>query len=300
MYRVEPRRNPDVNQSWMCDTGRWNVHYVSDDTRIKTPEKQSDGRRLEETWESFFKLFSQNILANPGRVLVALSAQLTNEEIADSIETLSQLGIKHYTWIVDEKNVEERVPFDGILKHRDQTPNAAGFLQIMEKTKTPWLRHDEAMKKLQSKEFDHFVLFGLEGIVLPGVAELLLKTPKETQVVVHATNRVALFEKATWILPNTSSFEKSGTMVNALGMMQKLKAAMPWQYFSRDVHAVVFGLKQGNDRTVSPSGRFQTVFKRLSNEAIFPGARSDWRKMSASGVNIGVVGRAEGIKHAKR
>ena len=82
--------------------------------------------------------------------------------------------------------------------------------------------------------------------------------------------------------------------------LQKLQASMPWQHISRDVHALVFGIKQGNDRTVSPTARYQTVFKRFSNEAIFPGARSDWRKMPASGVNIGVVGRAEGIKYAKR
>ena len=88
-------------------------------------------------------------------------------------------------------------------------------------------------------------------------------------------------------------------MVNALGLMQKLVASMPWQFTSRDSHAVVFGIKEGNDRAVSPTGRFQTVFKRLSDEAIFPGARMDWKKMPASGVNIGVVGRAEGIKYAK-
>lgn len=299
LYRVEPRRNPDVNQSWMCDTGRWNVQYIGDDTRIKSPEKQSDKRRVEETWEGFFKQASQNIFSNPKRVLVGLSTQMTNEEIADAIETFSQMGVLEFTWIVDEKTVEDRNPYDGLLRHRNQTPNAAGFLQIMEKTKTPWMKHEEVIKKLESKEYDYFFLLGLEGVLMPGAVELLLKAPKETVITVHATTRVALFEKATWILPNTSSFEKSGTMVNALGFIQKVKASMPWQHVSRDVHALVFGLKQGNDRTVSPSGRFQTVFKRLSNEAIFPGARSDWRKMPPSGVNIGVVGRAEGIKYAK-
>lgn len=300
MYRVEPRRNPDVNQSWMCDTGRWNVQYVSNETRLQNPQKQIDGKCFEETWESFFQATAKSILDNPARVLVALSAQMTNEEIADAVATLSELGVSNYTWVCDEKTIEDRKPIDGILKHQDQTPNAAGFLQIMEKTKTPWMRHEETIKKLQAKEYDHFIVLGLEGVTMPGLAELLIKTPKETSVTLHATTQVALFEKATWLLPNTSSFEKSGTMVNALGMIQKIKASLPWQHISRDVHALVFGLKQGNDRTVSPSGRFQTVFKRFSNESIFPGARSDWRKMPASGVNIGVVGRAEGIKHAKR
>ena len=300
LYRVEPRRNPDVNQSWMCDTGRWNVHYISDDTRLKNPQRQVDGRIVDETWETFFRTMAGNVSANPKKVLVGVSTHLTNEEIADLVETLSSLGITDYTWVLDEKTVEDRKAYDGILRHHDQTPNAAGFLQLMEKTNTPWMKHNEAVQKLQSKDYDHFLLFGLEGVTMPGVAELLLKTPKETAITVHATTRVALFEKATWLIPNTSSFEKSGTMVNALGMLQKVVASMPWQFTARDGHAVAFGLKQGNDRTVSPSGRFQTVFKSFSNEAIFPGARTDWRKMPASGVNIGVVGRAEGIKYAKR
>ncbi len=300
LYRVEPRRNPDVNQSWICDTGRWNVHYIGDENRIKNPQKQVDGKIADETWETFFKSMSQSLQCNPKRTLVALSTQMTTEEMADAIETLGAMGVTEYTWVVDEKTVEDRKAYDGILKHHDQTPNAAGFLQFMEKTKTPWFKHEEALKRLQAKEYDHFILLGLEGIIMPGVAELLLKTPKETSITIHATTRVALFEKATWIIPNTSSFEKSGTAVNALGVMQKVVASIPWQYMSRDGHAVVFGLKQGNDRAISPTGRFQTVFKRLSNEAIFPGARTDWRKMPASGVNMGVVGRAEGVIYAKR
>jgi NADH-quinone oxidoreductase subunit G len=300
LYRVEPRRNPEVNQSWMCDTGRWNTHYVGDESRIKNVQSQKEGQVFEETWESYFKVTSQKIKNNPGRVLVGLSAQLTTEEMADILEEMTVLGVTHYTWVVDETTVEDRAAYDGILKHRDQTPNAAGFLQLMSTQKKPWLKQEEALKKLQAKEFDQLILLGLEGITMPGVAEFLLKTPKETEITVHATNRVSLFEKAAWVLPNTSSFEKSGTMVNALGMMQKLVASMPWQFMARDGHSVCFGLKQGNDRSVSPSGRFQTVFKRLSNEAVFPGARNDWRKMPASGVNIGVVGRAEGIKYAKR
>jgi len=300
LYRVEPRRNPEVNQSWMCDTGRWNVHYINDTNRIKNPQSQNEGKLIDETWETFFKTMATSIQSNPQKVLVGLSTQMTTEEMADALETLTGLGVSHYTWIVDENTVEDRKAYDGILKHSDQTPNAAGFLQLMEKTKSSWMKHQDVIKKLQAKEYDHFILLGLEGVTMPGVADLLLKTPKETQLTVHATTRVALFEKASWLIPNTSSFEKSGTMVNALGFMQKVVASLPWQYMARDGHAVVFGIKQGNDRMVSPTGRFQTVFKRLSNEAIFPGARTDWRQMPPSGVNIGVVGRAEGIKYAKR
>ncbi len=299
LYRVEPRRNPTVNQSWMCDSGRWNTHYVSDASRMTSPQKRVNGKDIEETWETFFKVMSSNIQSAPKKVLVGLSTYLTTEEMADCLEIFSGLGVTHFTWIVDEKTVEDRKAYDGILKHHDQTPNAAGFLQLMETTKTSWLKHEEVIKKLQAKEFDHFLLLGLEGVTMPGAAELLIKTPKETSLTVHATTRVALFEKATWLIPNASSFEKSGTMVNALGLMQRLVASMPWQFTSRDSHGVVFGIKEGNDRAVSPTGRFQTVFKRLSDEAIFPGARMDWKKMPASGVNIGVVGRAEGIKYAK-
>jgi len=37
VVRVTPRFNPDVNEYWMCDVGRFGFHFVEADSRLRTP-----------------------------------------------------------------------------------------------------------------------------------------------------------------------------------------------------------------------------------------------------------------------
>jgi NADH-quinone oxidoreductase subunit G len=288
LYRVEPRRNEDVNKSWICDTGRWDFHYVGKENRIKVPRRHYNGQWVEQPWQAFFSQMREEITAAPDKVLAALSTHLTNEEITDAVMTLKGLGVTHFMWVVDEEVVDEKQPYDGILKHRDLTSNAEGFKKMMEAQKTSWHRFKgDAEKLISGGSFDRILMLGLEGEAVPGAAKILAAVPARTKVAVHATNDLPIFEKVDWVVPAVSSYEKSGTVVNFQGRVQKLSAALPWQFTSRDTHALVFGLEKGGDRELSPAGRAQLVFEKYVVGGIFPGARTSWRKMSASGVNIG-------------
>jgi NADH-quinone oxidoreductase subunit G len=300
LYRIEPRRNPEVNMSWMCDAGRWDYHYVHDETRIKTPRHKINGQWCDVPWQAFFQTASEELKAHGGKTLVALSTALTNEEISDAVTTLKSFGVTDFTWIVDENSVDQKEPYDGILKHRDLTPNSRGFQTMMEHLKVPWKKAKEAQAEIKKGSYSAVWLLGLDGKVMPGAAQLLISVPSGTQIVAHATNEVGLFDKCDWVLPNTSFFEKSGSYVNVLGRLQKLVAAVPWQFTSRDAHALIFGVTEGNDRKVSPTQRPQMVFKSVVGEAIFPGVRIDWRRIEPKGVNIGEVGIREGVVSAKK
>ena len=288
LYRVEPRRNPDVNKSWICDTGRWEFHYVSKPNRVKTPRRRVDGQWHEQTWHHFFKQLREEITAAPEKVLIGLSTHLTNEEITDSVMTLKNLGVTQFMWVVDEDVVDQKEPYDGLLKHKDVTPNAEGFRRVMDSLSMKWLRFKgDGEKLLKSGAFERVILLGLEGEALPGVTKLISAIPAKTKLVVHATNDAPVFEVAEWMLPNVSAYEKSGTVVNAQGRLQKLKAALPWHFTARDAHATVFGIDKGHDREISPAGKAQLVFEKYVVGGIFPGVRTNWRQMSSSGVNIG-------------
>ncbi|NBX76398.1 MAG: NADH dehydrogenase subunit [Proteobacteria bacterium] len=248
LFRVEPRRNPEINKSWICDRGRWDFHYVHDDNRIPEPKRFLDGKWTEQTWHGAFQTLGEEITQDPSSVLVALSTQMTNEEISDVVNTLLSLGVKEFTWVVDESVVSETQPFDGILKHRDLTPNARGFEVAMKSINMSWMRAAQAVEKLKTKRFTRLLVLGLEGYEMPGLANLLLAVPVETKVALHATSQTAFLEKCDWILPNVSAFEKSGTLVNAQGISQALKASVPKQFLSRDGHQVAWGLSQKSDR----------------------------------------------------
>ncbi len=296
LYRVEPRRNTDVNASWMCDIGRWDYHYVYADTRLRTPKDKKDGVLRDQTWHEFFLTFSEEISKAPEKVCIGLSTYLTNEEITDLTDTLGQMGVKDFIRVAEDKAVLEKETEDKILKRADETPNALGLSEVFKSQGKKFLTVEEGKAKLKSGGFQWLVILGLEGNKMPGVAELILAAPKETKIAVHATNEVSFFERCDWILPNVSQFEKSGSYVNALGRLQKVQSSIPWQHTSRDGHAIGLGLKNGNDREVVQKNYYQTVFNKRLSESVFPGVRTDWRRLHATGVNIGEVGYREGRK----
>jgi len=43
LIRFTPRFNPDVNDYWMCDIGRFEYHWIESDERLKTPLARPDG-----------------------------------------------------------------------------------------------------------------------------------------------------------------------------------------------------------------------------------------------------------------
>lgn len=293
LYRVEPRRNPEVNKSWICDTGRWDFHFVYKDNRLKVPLLHSDGQLKEITWHEAFGRLNEEIAADPKAVLAAISTSATNEEILDTVGQLKELGVTNFTWLVDEKVVDDRKPFDGVLKHRDLTANALGFQTVMQLLKVKWLKQAKATELLKKGGIKRVLLLGIENEAAPGVATLLADLPKGVKVAAHATNFVPAFERCELVLPNTSSYEKSGTFINAEGRLQKLNGSIPWQYTSRDLHALSFGLVQGGDRAKAPATRAQEIFESTVVEKILLGEDPKWRRFNPLGIPV-----SEKVVHA--
>ena len=82
VVRVKPRYNPDVNQWWLCDEGRYGLGWLD---RERLTEVRA-ANAAEATWEQALTAIS-TALAGAGeeedgaRVGVIASAQLTNEEL---------------------------------------------------------------------------------------------------------------------------------------------------------------------------------------------------------------------------
>jgi NADH-quinone oxidoreductase subunit G len=287
LYRVEPRRNPDVNKSWICDRGRWDFHYVTGDKRIRFPRGRSDGQWVESSWHEVFARCHEQVMQDAAGGLVALSTQLTNEEVTDTVETLQRLGMRQFCWIVDESVVDEKSPFDGILQHHDQTGNATGLQRCVAGMKVNLLRYQQVEKLFKSNAVRWVWALGLEGEALSGAAQFFSLVPPTVKVLAHATSLMPCLEGCVAIVPNVSAFEKSGTMVNAQGRLQRIVPAIPWQYTARDAHAVVFGIDRGTDREISPAGRAQKIFDSGMFRAIYPGIEMKWKQVSPAGVEIG-------------
>ncbi len=92
LYRVEPRRNVEVNKSWICDTGRWEYHHVYSEKRVTVTRERRDGKWEDSPWNDLFRAAGEILHKAAERVLIAISTQATNEEIIDVVQGLSGLG----------------------------------------------------------------------------------------------------------------------------------------------------------------------------------------------------------------
>lgn len=295
LYRVEPRRNPEVNKSWICDDGRWKYHYVTADSRLHLPKKLWEGVWRDHTWMDFFK--EMPAILKQGNSVVGLSTQLTNEELFDLGTTLKAMGVTTVVRLADDVAVKDKKPFDGILKHADLTPNATGFEQVMGWMGLKWTTLADGIAAL-GRTPEWVFAFGLEGDEerLKHLVPFWNAVPAACRIVIHATNALNVFSRATWVLPNVSFFEKNGSYVSALNRLQRVKAAIPWQFMARDAHGVALGLRRGDDREApnqrTGEGAFQNIVapKTVRQDVTF-------KKFSKFGVMMPALPTNGGTEH---
>ena len=80
LVRIKPRYNPDVNQWWLCDEGRYGFGWL-DRARI-TKVQQGASVQGDATWEQALTAISTSLgKLGKGSIGVIASAQLTNEEL---------------------------------------------------------------------------------------------------------------------------------------------------------------------------------------------------------------------------
>ena len=86
LVRFTPRLNPDVNDYWMCDVGRFNYHWIEGDQRIRRPlERTADGTQVPISWHELTSRLQGRLAAagsaNPDGVRFLLSAHASHEEL---------------------------------------------------------------------------------------------------------------------------------------------------------------------------------------------------------------------------
>src|SRR5262249_30179929 len=87
IFRLLPRRNTEVNSSWLCDEGRLSFHEIAKQDRIARPlMKGGDGLQAPVTWEDAARAVVSRIASaqsNGGgnSVLGFASSCLTNEAL---------------------------------------------------------------------------------------------------------------------------------------------------------------------------------------------------------------------------
>ena len=248
IYRITPRRNDDVNDSWMTDSGRSLFKKVRSDNRLALPSIKQEKSSLEDSLSAAVATLQNK------KVAIVGSCQSTLEELY-LLNRLSK-AIKAKKYLRGHFSED-----DGILLSADRTPNlrgalASGFINSYPK---------ENLNKLNSdieKGLVEAILVVNEDLLDSGVeAESLLGVP----VVFLGTHANDTSNLAEVIIPTLTSFEKSGTFINRSFLAQGFEQSVPGlPGLLPDVHILNKLLEKLDDEN-NVSSEFTLIWKNLSS-----------------------------------
>ncbi len=263
IYRTRPRHNEAVNGHWMCDEGRFCYHDWQGVDRLKAPLKRVDGELRQVTWPDALDAAVsgiQAILADEGDSAMGVvgSSMATNEE--NYLLGLLGTGAFGSSWtgLIRKPGGEAWTSKSGFHIDADKTPNSRGAGDM--------LGVDSLDGILQGIDGGSvrglYVLGGDIGQTLSQeVAEAFRKLEF---LVVHDVRRSDLAELADVVLPGAVPFEKTGTMTNAQGRVQRLNAAFPQPGGAREDGAILryVGLRMGVEMGEADPARILEVISR--------------------------------------
>jgi NADH-quinone oxidoreductase subunit G len=250
IYRITPRRNDEVNDTWMPDSGRVLYKVVDADERLNAYAINGRPAKAEEAIEAAAELLRE------GKLAIVASGRLSVEEQYLLTRIRKELGGSIPTFLVGRVATG-----DGKLLSADRNPNVRGALLTGLIDAYPEARLDALNAMLKDGSVKTVLAVG-EDITGHGIDPEAFTDARLLYVgVTHANcTQFAAVE-----IPLLTVFEKSGSLVNQQFRVQKFTQAVPGPA------GVLHGL---------------STFTRLLNclnadAAIAPSAAAVWKVMQA-------------------
>jgi len=210
IYRITPRNNPQVNDAWMCDTGRYAFKKYAQETRISQARIDSS---VCET--SYAVKRATEILKLSGVVIVANARQTLEEMFA-----LSRLAksLKAEIHMVSHLRASD----DGKLLSADETPNMRGAFVTGLVSEYPKADFAGLAAKVRAGEIGTILCFG-EDLLKLGLEE---KDFKAANVIYCGALENASSKASKICIPLSTVFEKGGLWINRQFRLQEFEKAI--------------------------------------------------------------------------
>jgi NADH-quinone oxidoreductase subunit G len=231
VFRLLPRRNVEVNKSWMCDEGRLSFHELARGVRTKRPMIRGfDGMQAPVTWEEAVMSVDAGLRAIAGKygadsILGFASPSATNEALFLFKRYLGeQIGVSRFEFRLagEDKTVTQEE--DEVLRHVDKHPNSMGAIKLGF-TDESLGGIEGAIAAARSGQIKAAVIVYLKPLVCrPGdaqteaaVAELIESLEYSVLLTAHKADWQAA---ANVVLPVAAWSEEEGTYTNYQGRVQ--------------------------------------------------------------------------------
>ncbi len=245
IYRITPRRNDEVNDTWMSDSGRDLYKQVRAENRLSSPAPLAD-------------LIAQAkaLLASGGVALVA-SARSTVAE-----QYLAKKIADHLKIPADSRHVPAHLAKgDGLLISADRTPNTRGALVTGLIDTLPSEKLTQLAAGIDAGKIKTVLVIN-EDLSLHGLAPEQLARVDIIHIGTHAS---ATSAAAKVVIPSHTVFEKNGTFINQQFRLQQFNAAVPGHVGTHNDATILSGLLAalgGHDF----EGKSNAIWSRLTEE----------------------------------
>lgn len=286
VVRLKPRYNPDVNQWWMCDLGRYSFKSVDDPSRLTVPMLRQGEEWIETSWEVAIEAVAQKIKSTTAdRVGLWASPQLTNEDLFVLKKFVGRLGL---TRVAAALAPLAKPVSDNFLIKEDHNPNTRGLSLIGFPTDTK--ASADLLQQAADGRLATLLIFShdlSQSFATEAVTSALAKVPT---VIFIGPNRNTTSAMAHFILPAAAWPELDGTFTNFAERVQRLRRAVAPLGDARPVWRIVKLLSK-------PLGM---ILPYLEAEDVFAAlARENSAFAGMSYATIGDLGHQRGEAAAK-
>ena len=223
IYRITPRRNDEVNDTWMADSGRVLYKQVRTDTRLTAAKVRGASATLAAAVSAAAELLRAGGVAIVGSGRSTVEEQFLTRQLAAALGGVSI-------------NLVSRVGAgDGLLVSADRNPNVRGALVTGLVSALPSAQLAGLGAEIDAGRVRTVLAIG-EDLAAAGLTAAQLA---KVSVVCLGTHANPTSAAAQVLIPTLTVFEKSGTFVNQQFRLQKFAAAVPGPAGTTDDLAVL-------------------------------------------------------------
>ncbi|HEY3966585.1 MAG TPA: molybdopterin-dependent oxidoreductase [Planctomycetaceae bacterium] len=225
LYRIQPRYNPNVNDWWMCDIGRYENGYVRAPERLTSIKSRAGDKFADLLWPEGLQAIHEGlagVAAKSGgaRLAFVLSPFLSCEEAyllaayARTIAPDTVLALGKVPVVGQDEKFKS-----GFTIRAERCPNRRGVEEIIRHFQQAVVEWDGLVQKIEAGEIAGVYLTANypDSWIDDGEAA---RFEKLALLVVQDILPSAVARKAHFVVPGATSVEKDGSYVNHAGLIQ--------------------------------------------------------------------------------
>lgn len=212
IYRLTPRRNDAVNDTWMSDSGRLTYKQVAAPDRLTALTVNGAVSAPDLAINTAAELFK----AAPGSVAIVGSGRASVEEQFLLKQLATALGAQGHL-------VARTAQGDGLLISADRNPNVRGALVTGLISQLPCAELKQLSREIDEGKIKTLVVHN-EDLTTAGLTAAQLA---KVSIIYLGTHAHATSAAAKIVIPTLHTYEKAGTFVNQQFRIQKFAAAVP-------------------------------------------------------------------------